>query len=283
MPSASSTSVCRLASVPLSHVRSTRAAGDGALEDLVFGPGRGRPALVVDEPGEQPAAPALHLRVHAAPRRRGADHRVRLEMAEPLPGSDRLGPVRDGHAHRDARPARLPALFLVRRFLPRARYWRRSSARCGSVDPLVEHSWLIRIDGSPAYLQPSLDQFRAPPLRSESSTRREAGPSPCDAACGIRAGAGPPSSARPAPNRARTRGPRPGLQPFRPVGTVRPVLIGREPRAASARVTPWTCPDRFPPRSAECSDAVRNAASRSGSSPRQVRILLTHECNTFLS
>ena len=45
--------------------------------------------LVVDEPGEQPAAPALHLRVHAAPRRRGADHRVRLEMAEPLPGSDR--------------------------------------------------------------------------------------------------------------------------------------------------------------------------------------------------
>ena len=65
------------------------------LEDLVFGPGRGGRALVVDEPGEQPAAPALHLRVHAAPRRRGADHRVRLEMAEPLPGSDRLGPVRD--------------------------------------------------------------------------------------------------------------------------------------------------------------------------------------------
>ena len=30
----------------------------------------------------------------------------------------------------------------------------------------------------------------------------------------------------------RTRGPRPGLQPFRPVGTVRPVLVGREPQAA---------------------------------------------------
>lgn len=81
------------------------------LEDLVFGPGRGGRAPVVDEPGEQPAAPALHLRVHAAPRRRGADHRVRLGMAEPLPGSDRLGPVRDGRAHRDARPFRLPALF----------------------------------------------------------------------------------------------------------------------------------------------------------------------------
>ena len=137
------------------------------LEDLVFGPGRGGRALVVDEPGEQPAAPALHLRVHAAPRRRGADHRVRLEMAEPLPESDRLGPVRDGHAHRDARPFRLPALF------PRPAF--------------------------PAARQ-VLAQVRLP-LRGQRRIER-------------------------------TQGPRPGLQPFRPVGTVRPVLVGREPQAA---------------------------------------------------
>ena len=144
------------------------------LEDLVFGPGRGGRALVVDEPGEQPAAPALHLRVHAAPRRRGADHRVRLEMAEPLPGSDRLGPVRDGHAHRDARPFRLPALF-PRPAFPAARQILaqvQRPLRLG-VDPLVKalvadpHRRVAGVLG----LQPSLDQFRAPPLRSESSTQ----------------------------------------------------------------------------------------------------------------
>lgn len=58
-----------------------------APEYLILGPGRGGRALVVDEPGEQPAALALDLRVHAAPRRGGADDGVGLEVAEPPPWS----------------------------------------------------------------------------------------------------------------------------------------------------------------------------------------------------
>lgn len=206
-----------------------------ALEYLVLGPGRGGRALVVDEPGEQPAAPALHLRVHAAPRRRGADHRVRLEMAEPLPGSDRLGPVRDGHAHRDARPFRLPALF-PRPAFPAARQVLaqvQRPLRLG-VDPLVKA--LVadphrRVAGVPG-LQPSLDQFRAPP---PAQRVQHPGAKPVRVHATRLAGSAPAQVRLPLRGQRRierTQGPRPGLQPFRPVGTVRPVLVGREPQAA---------------------------------------------------
>lgn len=243
-----------------------------ALEYLVLGPGRGGRALVVDEPGEQPAAPALHLRVHAAPRRRGADHRVRLEMAEPLPGSDRLGPVRDGHAHRDARPFRLPALF-PRPAFPAARQILaqvQRPLRLG-VDPLVKA--LVadphrRVAGALG-LQPSLDQFRAPPpCAARPAPRREAGPSPCDAACGIRADAGRPFSARPAPNRTDPRSTARSSAVSAGRGGTTRSRWKRTTGRASARGSRWICPGRSSPRSVECSDAVRNAASRSGSSPR---------------
>lgn len=52
-----------------------------ALEYLVLGPGRGGRVLVVDEPGEQPAALVFDLRVHAASRWGGADDGVGLEAA----------------------------------------------------------------------------------------------------------------------------------------------------------------------------------------------------------
>ena len=242
------------------------------LENLVFGPGRGGRALVVDEPGEQPAAPALHLRVHAAPRRRGADHRVRLEMAEPLPGSDRLGPVRDGHAHRDARPFRLPALF-PRPAFPAARQVLaqvRRPLRFG-VDPLAEalvadaHGGVVRVHG----LQPALDQFRAPPpCAARQAPRRATGPSPCGAACGIRSDACRPSSARPVPNGTDPRSTaRSSAVSAGRAGTIRSRWT-RTTGRASARGSRWTCPGRSSPRSDGCPDAVRNAASRSGSSPR---------------
>ena len=52
-----------------------RGRGDAAV-DVVFGTRRGQRALVGDEPGKQPAAPAFDLRVDAPPRRGGADDRV---------------------------------------------------------------------------------------------------------------------------------------------------------------------------------------------------------------
>ena len=258
------------------------------LEYLVFGPGRGGRALVVDEPGEQPAAPALHLRVHAAPRRRVADHRVRLEMAEPLPGSDRLGPVRDGHAHRDARPLRLPALF-PRPAFPAARQvlaQARRPLRFG-VDPLVEalvadaHGGVVRVHG----LQPALDQFRAPP---PAQRVKHPGAQRARVHAARLAGSAPAQVRLPLHGQRRmerTRGPCPGLQPFRPVGAIRPVLVGREPQAAPQLAAHGGLvpadPLRGPP------DArMLFAMQLLDQDPllgRQVRILSAHECNTFLS
>ena len=156
-------------------------------------------------------------------------------MAEPLPGSDRLGPVRDGHAHRDARPLRLPALF-PRPAFPAARQVLAQVQRPlrFGVDPLAEalvadpHRRVAGVLG----LQPSLDQFRAPPpaqrvqhpgaQRARIHATRFPGLAPTPVGLPLR---GQRRIERP-------RGPCPGLQPFRPVGPVRPVLVGREPQAA---------------------------------------------------
>ena len=123
----------------------------------------GQRALVVDEPGEQAAALAFDLRVDAPFRGGRADDGVGLEMAELMPRVDTFGPLGDGHAHRDARPFRLPALF-PRPAFPAARQVLaqvQRPLRLG-VDPLAEalvadpHRRVAGVLG----LQPSLDQFR---------------------------------------------------------------------------------------------------------------------------
>ena len=78
--------------------------------DVAFRPGGLARAPVVDEPGEQSAAFAFHLRVDATFRRCRADGRVRLEMAEPAARVHTFWPFPDGRAHRDAWPLRPPAL-----------------------------------------------------------------------------------------------------------------------------------------------------------------------------
>ena len=209
-------------------------------------------------------------------------------MAEPLPGSDRLGPVRDGHAHRDARPLRLPALF-PRPAFPAARQVLaqvQRPLRLG-VDPLVKalvadpHRRVAGVLG----LQPSLDQFRAPPpaqrvqhpgaQRARVHAARLAGSAPAQVRLPLRGQR----------RIERTRGPRPGLQPFRPVGAVRPVLVGREPQAApqlaAHRGLVPADPLRGPP-NAQMLFAMQ-LLDQDPLLGRQVRILLTHECNTFLS
>ena len=86
-----------------------RGRGD-VLVDVVFG-ARGRQrALVGDEAGEQAAALAFDLRVDAPLGRGRADHGVGFEVAELMARVHLLRPVRDRHAHRNARPLRPPAL-----------------------------------------------------------------------------------------------------------------------------------------------------------------------------
>lgn len=85
-----------------------RGRGD-VLVDVVFGARRGRRALVGDETGEQPAALAFDLRVDAPLGRGRADHGVGFEVAELMARVHLLRPVRDWHAHRDARPPPSPS------------------------------------------------------------------------------------------------------------------------------------------------------------------------------
>ena len=210
-----------------------RGRGD-VLVDVVFGARRGRRALVGDEAGEQPAAPALDLRV-AAPFRGGrADHGVGFEMAELMPRVDTFRTFADRHAHRDARPLRPAALgpgavpLASGQVLPEAQLPLRFR-----VDPLVEafvadaHARVGRVFG----LQPPFDEFGRP-----SPAQRVHDP------CGQRVVRHAPGLAR--FTRAlfglalrghrrieRPRRPRARLQPFRPVGTIGPVLVGREPQA----------------------------------------------------
>ncbi|ALE14385.1 Hypothetical protein RY69_2177 [Bifidobacterium breve] len=189
-------------------------------------------------------------------------------MAEPLLGSDRLGPVRDGHAHRDARPFRLPA-FSPRPAFPAPRQILsqvRRPLRFG-VGPPVEtlvadpHRRVAGVLG----LQPSLDQFRTPP---PAQRVQHPGAKPVRVHATRFPGLAPTTLGLPLRGQRRIeqpRGPRPGLRPFRPVGPVRLVLVGREPQAA--------------PRLA----AHRGLVPAGPLLGRQVRILSAHECNTFLS
>ena len=104
-----------------------------ALEYLVFGPGRGGRALVVDEPGEQSAALAFDLRVHAASRRAAPTTVSDSKWSNSLLEQTDSGRSAMGTRIGTRGPFAFLPFFLVRRFLPRARYWRRSSALCGSA------------------------------------------------------------------------------------------------------------------------------------------------------
>ena len=212
-----------------------RGRGD-VLVDVVFGARRGRRALVGDEAGEQAAALAFDLRVDAPLGRGRADHGVGFEVAELMARVHLLRPVRDRHAHRDARPPRPPALrtravpLAARQVLPEVQRPLRFR-----VDPLVEARVAdphMRVVG-PFDLQSPLDPFRRPPL-----------PERVHDPCGQRGVRYAHGLARLAgalfglPLRGhgrveRTGRPRARLQPFRPVGPVGLVLVGREPRAAS--------------------------------------------------
>ena len=212
-----------------------RGRGD-VLVDVVFGARGRRRALVGDEPGGQPAALAFDLRVDAPLGRGRADHGVGFEVAELMARVHLLRPVRDRHAHRDARPPRPPALrtravpLAARQVLPEVQRPLRFR-----VDPLVEARVAdphMRVVG-PFDLQSPLDPFRRPPL-----------PERVHDPCGQRGVRYAHGLARLAgalfglPLRGhgrveRTGRPRARLQPFRPVGPVGLVLVGREPRAAS--------------------------------------------------
>ena len=74
-------------------------------------------------------------------------------------------------------------------------------------------------------------------------------------------------------------------QPFRPVGAVRPVLVGREPQAAPQLAAHGGLVPADPlrgPTDAQMLFAMQ-LLDQDPLLGRQVRILLTHECNTFLS
>ena len=246
-----------------------RGRGD-VLVDVVFGARRSRRALVGDEPGEQPAALAFDLRVDAPLGRGRADHGVGFEVAELMARVHLLRPVRDRHAHRNARSPRPPALRT--RAVPLA-------AR--QVPPEVQRPLRFRVDPpveafvaypharvvGPFDLQPPLDPFRRPPLPERVHHPFEQR--------GVGHAQGPAEFART----------RLGLQPFRPVGAVGPVLVGRGPRAASrlaadgglaaadpqgdlADPEPVTVPQLVDPDAFLC---------------RQVGIGLNIECNAFSS
>ena len=204
--------------------------------DVVFGARRGRRALVGDEPGEQPAALAFDLRVDTASRRGRADGHVGLIMPELAARVHAFGTFGDGHAHRDARPLRPPAPGA--RAVPLAARQVPPEVQCPArlgVDPLVEAFVAdphMRV-GRPFDLQPPLDPFRRPPLPErvhdpfEQRVVRHAH--------GLARLAGALFGLAPRGHRRveRTGRPRARLQPFRPVGAVGPVLVGRDPQAAS--------------------------------------------------
>ena len=164
-----------------------------------------------------------------------ADDGVGLEMAELMPRVDTFGPLGDGHAHRDARALRPPALgaraapLASGQVLPEIQ----DPLRLG-VDPLVEalvadpHARVVgELDR-----EPSLDAFGRPSLAQR-------GHDPCEQRV-VRHAPGLARFTRALFGLAlrghrrieRTARPRPRLQAFRPVRPVRVVLIGREPQSA---------------------------------------------------
>jgi hypothetical protein len=156
-------------------------------------------------------------------------------MAELMLRVDTFGPLGDGHAHRDARPLRPPALgaraapLASGQVLPEIQ----DPLRLG-VDPLVEalvadpHARVVgELDR-----EPSLDAFGRPSLAQR-------GHDPCEQRV-VRHAPGLARFTRALFGLAlrghrrieRTARPRPRLQAFRPVRPVRVVLIGREPQSA---------------------------------------------------
>lgn len=274
--------------MPLSHVRSTRAAGGMSLKISYS-------ALAVADALLSSTSRANSLRLL----RSTCVFMQRLDGAAPTTVSDSkwpnpfLDPTASGRSAMGTRigmrgPFAFLPFFLVRRFLPRARYWRRFQRplRLG-VDPLVEalvadaHRRVAGVLG----LQPSLDQFRAPPpaqrvkhpgaQRARIHATRFPGLAPTPVGLSLRGRR----------RIERTRGPRPGLQPFRPVGPVRPVLVGREPQAAPQLAAHGGLVPADPlrgPTDAQMLFAMQ-LLDQDPLLGRQVRILLTHECNTFLS
>ncbi len=117
--------------MPLSHVRSTRAAGGMPL-NISYS------ALAVADALLSSTSRANSLRLL----RSTCVFMQRLDGAAPTTVSDSkwpnpfLDPTASGRSVMGTRigmrgPFAFLPFFLVRRFLPRARYWRRSSARCG--------------------------------------------------------------------------------------------------------------------------------------------------------
>ena len=185
-------------------------------------------------------------------------------------------------------PFDLPPLARVRCRLPRGRYRLRSNALRGLARiHWWRHSWLILICGSAGhstFSRPSMSSG-VHPLRSVSMTHSSSGSYAmrmglrgCRARCFglVLRGHG---------RVERTGRPHARLQPFRPVGAVGPVLVGREPRAASrlaadrglaaahpqrdlAHAEPVTVPQLVDPDAFLC---------------RQVGIGFHIECNAFSS
>ena len=186
-----------------------RARGGQVPVDLVFGARGGHGALVGDQAGERSAASAFDLRVDAHARGGRADDRVGLPVAELPARVHRLRPLRDGHAHRDARPPDLaplpsgPALPAPRQVLPEVQVALRFR-----VDPLVEalvadaHHGVVR--GAPASACPRSARGSIHGAARPSPTSA-AGPSPCAAVCGTRGASGrPPAAPRGRSRTART-------------------------------------------------------------------------------
>ena len=264
-----------------------RGRGD-VLVDVVFGARRGRRALVGDEPGEQPAALAFDLRVDAPLGRGRADHGVGFEVAELMARVHLLRSVRDRHAHRDARPLRPPAPgaravpLAARQVPPEVQ----RPARLG-VDPPVEAFVAdphMRV-GRPFDLQPPLDPFRRPPLPERVHH-------PCEQrvvrhAHGLARLAGALFGLPLRGHRRveRTGRPRARLQPFRPVGPVGLVLVGREPRAASRLAADRGLVTADPQRDLAHAEplAVPQLVDPDAFLCRQVGIGFHIECNAFSS
>ena len=130
-------------------------------------------------------------------------------------------------------PFDLPPLARVRCRLPRGRYRVQCPARLG-VDPLVEAFVAdphMRV-GRPFDLQPSLDEFGRPSLAQRVHDPFEQRVVRHAHGLARLAGALFGLALRGHRRVERAGRPRARLQPFRPVGAVGPVLVGREPQAA---------------------------------------------------
>ena len=142
-------------------------------------------------------------------------------MAELMPRVDTFGPLGDGHAHRDARPLRPPALGA-----------RAAPLASGQVLPEIQDPLRLGVD-------PLVEALVADPHAFGRPSLAQRGHDPCEQRV-VRHAPGLARFTRALFGLAlrghrrieRTARPRPRLQAFRPVRPVRVVLIGREPQSA---------------------------------------------------